>query len=105
MKKTGSILATGAMASALATLTCCLPVSFLGALGAAGLAVAANAARPWLLGLSVMLLGFGFFQEYKGRSCGVKASPVNLILLAAAAALLVLVALFPQWVASLLADL
>ena len=56
----------GAMVSSLLTLGCCLPLPFLGAAGLAGASVFLSAARPWLIGISIILLGAGFFQGYRG---------------------------------------
>lgn len=95
----------GAMVSSLLTLGCCLPMPFLGAAGIAGASVFLSAARPWLLGLSVILLGLGFFQVYRGMKCRARQSRIALILLGLAAVLVFLLLLFPQVLAGLLADI
>lgn len=95
----------GAMVSSLLTLGCCLPLPFLGAAGLAGASVVLNAARPWLLGLSVILLGAGFFQVYRGMKCRTRQSRIALILLGLAAVLVVFLLFFPQVLAGLLADI
>ena len=95
----------GAMVSSLLTLGCCLPLPFLGAAGIAGASVFLSAARPWLLGLSVILLGLGFFQVYRGMKCRARQSRIALVLLGLAAVLVVLLLLFPQVLAGLLADI
>jgi hypothetical protein len=94
----------GAMLSSLLTLGCCLPLPFLGAAGLAGASVFLSAARPWLLGLSVVLLGVGFFQVYRGMKCRARQSRVALVLLGLAAVLVVFLLFFPQVLAGLLAD-
>jgi hypothetical protein len=94
----------GAMVSSLLTLGCCLPLPFLGAAGLAGAAVFLSAARPWLLGLSVLLLGAGFFQVYRGMKCRARQSRIALVLLSLAALVVVLLLFFPQVLAGLLAD-
>jgi hypothetical protein len=101
---TGAAAPVAAIVSAVATIACCLPLGFLGALGAAGLGVFFGSLRPWLLGLSVVLLGFGFFQYFRGARCGVKRSTVTVVLLWVATLVVLLLALFPQPVASFLAD-
>lgn len=93
----------GAILSSLATLACCLPFAFLAAIGSAGVGVYLARFRPWLVGLSVILLGLGFYQQHRGAKCGLRSSRLNLIFLWAATAVVVLVLLFPQLVASLLA--
>jgi hypothetical protein len=95
----------GAMVSSLLTLGCCLPLSFLGAVGTAGASVFLNVARPWFLGLSVVLLGVGFFQVYRGMKCRAQQSRTALVLLGLAAVIVVLLMFFPQVLAGLLADI
>lgn len=101
-KTTGASL--GAMLASLLTLGCCLPVSFLGAVGIAGASVFLAGARPWLLGLSIILLGLGLFQVYRGMRCGTRQSKTAIALLGLATIVVVLLLLFPQVIASALAD-
>lgn len=63
-----------------------------------------SAARPWLLGLSVISLAVGFNQVYRGVRCRVRQSRTALALLGLAAILVVFLLFFPQVAASLLAD-
>ena len=102
-KTTGASL--GAMVSSLLTLACCLPLPFLGAAGVAGGSVFLSAARPWLLGLSVVLLGLGFFQVYRGMKCRARQSKTALVLLGLAAVFVVFLLFFPQVVAGLIANI
>jgi len=95
----------GAMVTTLLTLGCCLPLPFLGAAGLAGASVFLSAARPWLLGLSVIMLGVGFFQVYRGMKCRARQSRAALVLLGLAAVLVVFLLFFPQALAGLLADI
>ena len=95
----------GAMVTSLLTLGCCLPLPFLGAAGLAGASVVLSAARPWLLGLSVILLGVGFFQAYRGMKCRARQSRIALVLLGLAAVLVIFLMFFPQVLAGLLADI
>lgn len=101
---TGATAPVAAIVSAVATIGCCLPLGFLGAVGAAGAGVLFTSLRPWLLGLSVVLLSFGFFQYFRGAQCGLKRSTVTVVLLWIATLVVLLLALFPQPVASFLAD-
>ena len=57
-----------AAVAALSTLACCLPFTFLGALGLAGASVRLQSARPWLLVIAAGLLGIGFIQLYVRRN-------------------------------------
>jgi len=70
MKQGSSISASvGAIVSSLATMGCCLPLGFAGALGAAGASAFLQRFRPWLLALSIVLLGIGFWQQRRARLC------------------------------------
>jgi hypothetical protein len=102
-KTTG--VSVGAILSSLLTLSCCLPLPFLGAAGVAGASVFLASARPWLLALSIILLGLGFFQVYRGMRCRTRQSKTAIALLALATIVVVLLLLFPQVIASVLADL
>jgi hypothetical protein len=94
-----------AVLSSLLTLGCCLPLPFLGAAGVAGASVLLAGARPWLLGLSIILLGLGFFQVYRGMRCRARQSKTAVALLALATVVVVLLLLFPQVIAGVLADI
>jgi hypothetical protein len=95
----------GAMVTSLLALGCCLPLPFLGAAGLFGASVFLSAARPWLLALSVILLGVGVFQVYRGMKCRAQQSRIALVLLGLAAVLVIFLLLFPQVLAGLLADI
>jgi hypothetical protein len=94
-----------AVLSSLLALGCCLPLPFLGAAGVAGASVLLAGARPWLLGLSIVLLGLGFFQVYRGMRCRARQSKTAIALLALATVVVVLLLLFPQVIANVLADI
>ena len=85
-------------------MACCLPLGFAGAAGAFGLGVALAAYRPWLIGLSVALLGLGAWQWARsGRSCR-RRSRLSIVLLSVSAAVVLGVMFFPQKIAELMAD-
>jgi len=98
-------VSVGAVVSSLLTLGCCLPLPFLGAAGVAGASVFLAGARPWMLGISIALLGWGFFQVYRGMRCRTRQSKTAIALLSLATLVVVLLLLFPQVIASVLADL
>jgi hypothetical protein len=98
-------VSVGAILTSLLTLGCCLPLPFLGAAGLASASVFLAGARPWLLGLSVILLGAGFYQVYRGMRCRARQSKTAIALLSLATLVVVLLLLFPQVIASVLADL
>jgi hypothetical protein len=60
MKHSEKIAPAAAVISALSTLACCLPLGVAAAAGAAGLGILVEPLRPWLIGLSIALLGVGF---------------------------------------------
>jgi hypothetical protein len=98
-------VSVGAILTSLLTLGCCLPLSFLGAAGVAGTSVFLAGARPWLLGLSITFLGLGFFQAYRGMRCRTRQSKTAMVCLGLATVVVVLLLLFPQVIASVLADI
>jgi hypothetical protein len=92
-----------AVIAVLSTLACCLPITFLGAVGLAGAGVRLQASRPWLLATAAILLVVGFIQLYVRRNQCQKRSPLSIALFWGAALIVLLVILFPQIIASLLA--
>jgi hypothetical protein len=92
-----------AVVAALSTLACCVPLGFLGAVGLASMSVWVQPLRPWLLGASVALLCLGFVQLYFRKSVCVRRSKLSLVLFWVAVAVVVLVILFPQVIASVVA--
>ena len=103
-QSTGTSAALSAIFSSLATLGCCLPLGFAGALGAAGASAFFGALRPWLLGLSVALLGVGFWQQRRARQCALKGRWLGEVLLWAAVVTFLGMTLFQQQTAGFLTD-
>ncbi len=93
---------TIAIIAALSTLACCVPLGFLGAIGFASVAVRVTALRPWFLGASLLLVCLGFCQLYLRKTC-VKRSTTSVVLFWIAVLVVVLVFLFPQVIASVIA--
>jgi hypothetical protein len=91
-----------AVAAALTTLACCLPLSFLGA-GLAGAVAWTGMYRGWFLGLAVVLLILGFVQTYRKPNQCAKRSKRSIALFWTSVVLVILIVLFPQVIASLLA--
>lgn len=88
-----------AIATALGTLACCLPLGFLGAVGAAGAGLFFAKFRVPLLVLSPVFLAIGFWQHYRARSCNVRVHRISTVLLWVATFVVLALFLFPQWVA------
>jgi hypothetical protein len=105
MKQGSGISASlGAIVSSLATMVCCLPLGFAGALGAAGASAFLQRFRPWLLALSIGLLGIGFWQQRRAKLCAVKRSYLSAVLLWTAVVFVVAMIVFPQEIAGFIAD-
>jgi hypothetical protein len=104
MKHAEKITPVAAALGALATLACCLPLGFAAAAASASLAAVVASYRSWFLGASVVLLVVGGLQVTRERrACSARGS-ASLIILGVSAAIVVAVILFPQIIASLLAD-
>jgi len=106
MKRPAWIAPLAAIFGVLAATACCLPVGvFLAAIGLAGAAPLLGPARPYLLGLSVATLAIGFWQVHGHSTCSVRGRLASVILLWTAAGMVVVLFLFPQFIAGLVADL
>ena len=104
---TGISASLAAIASSIAVIGCCLPFGFAVALGAGAASAFLTTLRPWLLGLSVALLGVGFWQQRRARQCAPSARWVQKlgnVMLFLAAAVVVGMILFPQEIAGFIAD-
>jgi hypothetical protein len=97
------IAPVAAAATALATLACCLPVGLAAAAATAGLAAVVAAHRVWFLVASAVFLGIGIVQLTRAqRQCSTRKGG-SVAVLAISATIVVLVALFPQVIAAVLA--
>jgi len=103
-QRSGISVSVGAILSSLASLSCCLPLGFAAALGAGAASAILTTLRPWLLGLSVVLIGLGFWQQRRATQCAVKGRVVGQVLLWASVAVVLGMILFPQQIAGFLAD-
>jgi hypothetical protein len=100
----GISVSVGAILSSLASLSCCVPLGFPAALGAGAASAFLTTLRPWLLGLSVVLIGLGFWQQRRATQCALKGRVVGQVLLWVAVAVVLGMILFPQQIAGFLAD-
>jgi hypothetical protein len=92
-----------AAATALATLACCLPVGIAAAAATASLAAVVAAHRVWFLIASAILLAIGLVQlTHAQRQCSTRKLG-SIVILAISAAVVVLVAVFPQVIAAIVA--
>lgn len=99
----GVTASVGAIVSSLATISCCLPLGFAAALGAGAASAFFVTLRPWLLGLSVVLIGWGFWQQHRAKQCAVRGRLLGKVLLWAAVVVVLGMILFPQQIAGLVA--
>ncbi len=105
MRHSEKIVPAAAVISALSTLVCCLPLGIAAAAGTASLGVLVQPLRPWLMGLSLALLGFGFAQLYRYRGTCRPRSRTGAALFWFSAMVVLATLVFPQVMAGVLADL
>lgn len=103
MKHLEKVTPVAAMLTAVATLACCLPVTFAAAAATASLGAIAAGYRSWFIGGSAALLALAVFQIRRARSCG-RRSTASLVIFWVSLAVVAVVVLFPQALAALLAD-
>jgi len=79
-------------------------LGFAAALGTAGASAFLQKFQPWLLGLSIVFLGVGFWQQRRAKQCAAKRSHLGAVLLWLAVVVVVGMILFPQEIAGFIAD-
>lgn len=104
MKHSEKIAPVAAALTGLATLACCLPVGVAAAAVTAGLSTVIEAYQPWFLGASVVLLAVGLVQlNQVQRTCS-RRPYASFVVFGVSAVIVLLVVLFPQVIAGMLAD-
>src|SRR5579863_1340153 len=101
-KEAGAAL-TGiaAIGSVLAASSCCLPIlPLLVAAGFASGSAFLSAARPYLLGASILFVALGFYQTRRTKSCRRSTSVVSSALLWFSTVFVFLSIFFPQVIAN-----
>jgi hypothetical protein len=101
---TGISTSLAAILSSVATISCCLPLGFAAALGAGAASAFFTTLRPWFMGLSVALLGLGFWQQHRAKQCAMRGRWVGTVLLWMAAVVVLGMVLFPQQIAGFISD-
>jgi hypothetical protein len=101
---TGISASLAAILSSVATISCCLPLGFAAALGAGAASAFFTTLRPWLLALSVALLGLGFWQQHRAKQCSVRGRMIGNVRLWTALVVVLGMILFPQEIAAFIAD-
>ncbi|HEU4938077.1 MAG TPA: hypothetical protein VFT39_16575 [Vicinamibacterales bacterium] len=97
------IAPVAAAATALATLACCLPVGIAAAAATASLAAVVAEYRVWFLSAAAALLALGIVQLNRAQRQCSRRNGGSLAILAISATIVVLVALFPQVIAAVIA--
>lgn len=103
-QSTGVSASLAAIVSCLATVGCCLPLGFAAAIGAGAASAFFQTLRPWLLGLAVVLIGLGFWQQHRAKQCSIRGRRIGNVLLWCAVVTVLVMILFPQQIAGFLAD-
>ncbi|HWF46643.1 MAG TPA: hypothetical protein VG168_06540 [Bryobacteraceae bacterium] len=101
-----ALVSIAAIGSVLAASSCCLPVlPFALAAGIAGGSTLLTAARPYLMGLSVLLIAYGFYQARRAKQCKRRPNIIGSLLLWFSAIFVFISIFLPQVMANALADL
>lgn len=104
--KSAIIASLGALASVIAASSCCLPLlPFLFAAGTATMSAFLTTARPYLIAVSLLLIGFAFYKSWRAKQCNCKPGRTSTFLLWFSAIVVLVFIFFPQVVANLLANL
>jgi cytochrome bd-type quinol oxidase subunit 2 len=95
-----------AIGSVLAASSCCLPIlPFLMAAGLAGSSAFLDAARPYLLGASILFIAYGFYQSWRAKKCDRRTGIVSSVVLWVSAVFVFFSLFFPQVMANAAAGL
>lgn len=103
MNHSEKLAPAGALTAALLSISCCVPLGIPAAFGLAGISLFASRYQVWLIGASVVLLLVGVMQLFRRPVCQ-RRSRTSIVILCVSAGLVVAVTLFPQSIASFLAD-
>ena len=104
MKHVEKVTPIAAAFTSLATLVCCLPMGFAAAAATASLSMVVATYQRWFLGASVVLLIVGMVQFQRvQRTCATRPYG-SIVVFGVSAVIVLLVVLFPQVVAGLVAD-
>jgi hypothetical protein len=101
-----TLASLAAIGSVLAASSCCLPLlPFMMAASLAGSSAFLSAARPYLLAISIVFIGYGFYQGWRAKKCQSRPSMIASALLWVSTAFVVLSIFFPQVMANAAAGL
>jgi hypothetical protein len=92
-----ALTSVAAIFGVLAASTCCLPIlPFVAAAGLAGGSTLLWMLRPYLLGASILLVAFGFYQAFRAKQCNRRPGAMSSLLLWLPAAVVAMSIFFPQ---------
>ena len=101
-----ALASLAAVGSVILASSCCLPLlPFVFAAGLAGSSTLFRAARPYLLGASLLLIAYGFYEAWRAKKCNHRPNPIGSILLWTSALFVAASIFFPQVLANAAADL
>ena len=101
-----ALAGVAAVISVVAASSCCLPIlPFALAASLAGGSTFVTALRPYLLGFSVILIAFGFYQAHQNRRCNRRSSKAAAALLWTSTFFVFVSIFFPQVLANAAANL
>ncbi len=101
-----TLASLAAVGSVVAASSCCLPIlPFAMAAGLAGGSAFLAAARPYLLGASILFIAYGFYQAWRAKKCQRRTSVVASALLCVSAVFVIVSIFFPQVMANAAAGL
>lgn len=104
MKHAENVASVAAAVTALTTLLCCVPVGFAAAVASAGLASVVSSHQRWFIVASLAMLGIGALQTIRLRRACARRPTSSFIVLGVSTIVVLLVVLFPQVLATILAD-
>jgi hypothetical protein len=108
-KPTGASAALASLAaigSVIVASSCCLPIlPFVAAAGFAGGSAFLSSARPYLMGVSILFIAYGFYQAGQAKKCQRRPSLTGLGLLWISTVFVAISIFFPQAMANAAADL
>ena len=100
-KRHTALASIAAIGSVVVASSCCLPIlPFVMAAGFAGSSTFLSAARPYLLGASILFIAYGFYQAWLAKKCQRRPSVVGAILLCVSTLFVAVSILFPQALAN-----
>jgi hypothetical protein len=101
-----ALASSAAICSVLVASSCCLPIlPFFLAAGFAGSSAFLSAARPYLLGASILFVAYGFYQVRQVKKCRRQPSVIGMALLWVSTLFVVISIFFPQVMANAAASL